>query len=223
LAPLLVMFVKRDRLAYWIGGLIVAAMAFRIALYFGTGFWTVGYTVLPSRADAPLIGMGAALAVSDVRCRRWLAAHTDQLKTGLQIALAGFVYLTIVDAKAEDMLMATVGHTIVALLALAIILAALFCNGPWLSFVLRHRYLTGLGGISYGVYLLHQPVYCLVAIAAGGRRVAFEDAGDLSVAFLAAVATVALARVSAVWFERPIQKFGYRVPYEKSLGAAQAA
>jgi peptidoglycan/LPS O-acetylase OafA/YrhL len=63
----------------------------------------------------------------------------------------------------------------------------------------------------------------LVALAADGRWVNLADRHDLSIAFLACVATVCLARISAVWLERPLLSLGHRVQFNKAGTVPQAA
>jgi peptidoglycan/LPS O-acetylase OafA/YrhL len=83
---------------------------------------------------------------------------------------------------------------------------------PWLC---RNSLVRGLGTVSYGIYLLHEPVSGLCHGLLRGAPPAITDLRSAMVTLLALSLTLVLAKLSFVYFEKPIIDFGHRYRYAK--------
>jgi peptidoglycan/LPS O-acetylase OafA/YrhL len=116
--------------------------------------WQRMYCGFDTRADALLIGSGLALA-ADLglvqRANRWVARA---------VAVAGIGVLVWAAARATDPgSLAGPGFTGIDLAAAALIAAAAVRPSRLLARLLEARPLTGVGRISYAMYLWHLPMY----------------------------------------------------------------
>lgn len=215
-APLLVCTIPRDRLAGWITALIFASLMHRAWACFISGNWFDSYVSLASRADTLLIGVAGALAVSDPGIRRRLSEAKGLLLAGQWLAIVLFAAVTIADIKSWNFGMVLVGQTVAALLSLNLIFVALFTDGWFRRSVLGNKVLIEIGGVSYAVYLLHQPIYGLAGWLAGSAWTGVANAGDVALAVAAALSTVVAAKISGLWIERPFIEFGHRLRYRSA-------
>jgi peptidoglycan/LPS O-acetylase OafA/YrhL len=166
---------------------LVGAPLLRMALH-GPG--TPEYYFFLSRVDAPAWGALVALA--------WKQGAADRLAAVAPwAAVGGIVAVTAVTVFAGQtgLLFAAVGYTVLDFTCAAMLVAALTGAGhrPWTW--LRAPALGGIGIVSYGLYLLHQPIYSLV----GGLPLSAVLQGGLALAL-----TLALASLSWRYFESPI-------------------
>jgi peptidoglycan/LPS O-acetylase OafA/YrhL len=83
-----------------------------------------------------------------------------------------------------------------------------FLVAPWLRFV---------GAISYGLYLIHQPIAGLMHGFLLDARPDIGSLPSLVVTILAILVSVGVAWVSWVWIETPLIKFGRRWKYGTSF------
>jgi peptidoglycan/LPS O-acetylase OafA/YrhL len=84
----------------------------------------------------------------------------------------------------------------------------------WVSRCLAARWLCGLGAISYGVYLLHEPILGFGTRAIVGDRV-IENAGDLLITVSLTSGTIIAAWLSWRFFEGPILNAVRKQTYAK--------
>jgi peptidoglycan/LPS O-acetylase OafA/YrhL len=109
--------------------------------------------------------------------------------------------------------MASVGYSWLALLYTVVLLLVLAApHGP-LAAVMRWPTLVRLGRVSYMVYLLHQPVLRLVFGLLLDRRPTLDGPDTVVAMAVALVATVALAALSWVLFERRVLRYGHSFRY----------
>ena len=66
-------------------------------------------------------------------------------------------------------------------------------------------------------YLFHQPVLGLVYALRGNASPKLEGAGNIGVTLLAAIPLALLARLSWVYFEKPLINIGHKHQYEKEI------
>jgi peptidoglycan/LPS O-acetylase OafA/YrhL len=86
--------------------------------------------------------------------------------------------------------------------------------------VLRWRWLSWLGTIAYGVYLLHEPVrYVLFGLIWSGPHPEASVPRQFLVTVLALVITLVVCRASWEYFEKPLVQLGHGVRYEKEKQA----
>jgi peptidoglycan/LPS O-acetylase OafA/YrhL len=106
-------------------------------------------------------------------------------------------------------------YTWIALFYLGLLLIALTQRQSLLSRGLRNRWLMATGIIAYGTYLFHQGVLGLYyGLARGGRLPVILNLSDLGLTVIALVTTLALAKVSWVYFEMPLVKRAHKYGYE---------
>ncbi len=96
--------------------------------------------------------------------------------------------------------------------ALLILRIFLYEPGPYHRF-LRTKVLTGIGLISYALYMYHQAVNGLMHGFIFNQEPHISTVTELLVAFAVMAIAVGLATLSYVYFERPIRRLAQRVGY----------
>jgi len=204
-APLLLLTVPRRYLAATLILLIATAPLCRVLTLRWTEHFLPVYVLLPTRWDALAIGMLGACAVDSAQGRAWLTANPHWIRRALLTLGAMLATLQAFGVFARsDLTFAMIGFTLIALFSLSLILAALFLDNAFSRALARSRVLINLGIISYGIYLIHMPVFGLVHLLYAGhdpRLATFQDAGVIAAA---AVITIGLAALSWRYFEAPI-------------------
>ncbi|MGC3999832.1 MAG: acyltransferase [Anaeromyxobacter sp.] len=196
--PLLVWLLRRRGLVFVLGALILAAPALRwLLLTRGiSGDYVYGFT--PCRVDTLSLGSLLAIAV------RWVPPQTIK-------ALARFSAVVVLPASilasALYLHVAPLGAALVFLGVAIGLTGALGCclwTNP-LARLFRSRVLRAVGQVSYGIYLIHMPVFIVAWTSVDGARLrAREPAAVLSffATWVLAFALVwVLARLSWRWFE----------------------
>lgn len=197
--------VGRRLLAGVVAAVVVGSLAAQVLLddvertYYGTD----------TRAAELAVGVALALALPTVRAalagRRWMAdALTVTAGAGTLVAFA-------VAERTPDLLAAG-GLTAVTVLWVGLLVGSL--EGRLAPAVLGWRPLVALGGVSYGTYLFHWPVFLVLTS---------ERTGVDGLALLASrlVVTLALATASAALVELPIRRGA--VPTRRLVPAAAFA
>ena len=195
--PVIVMLTPRRSLPWLLGALCLVAIGLRAVFAADLAATEV---LLPCRMDALLIGVGAAYA----------QRHLDlsgRATTLLAMALGPVLAYLLLIALLHDGA-APFTHTAYALATACVLLAAV--NGlssggglgaPWLRF---------FGEISYGLYLIHEPVRILLTGAVLGTTIFVPNLLRIPVNLLALGIAVGLATLSWRFFERPILQWAAR-------------
>jgi peptidoglycan/LPS O-acetylase OafA/YrhL len=97
------------------------------------------------------------------------------------------------------------GFLWLAIFYLALIFLALTSENPLVKGFFKMRALGGLGAISYGVYLIHQPVLWLFHILFGSGSPRLLTMKDLAITLLALVISLLVASLSWRFFESPFK------------------
>ena len=160
LLPLFVRVVAAERLVYCLVLLVLAAPVFRLFFwYFMPNPGMAGFVLLPCRWDALLMGvLGASLVrkpgfIQAMRRNEWF------LYVLLGVLAVGITILRV--AKQGNPIYLgtqTIGFLWLAMFYLGIILLSLYSANHWVKRASRAGWLQRMGGISYAVYLFHQPV-----------------------------------------------------------------
>ncbi len=185
--PFVVMATPRRRLPAVLGGLIVLALVLR-ALAGGAA----AEVLLPCRMDSLLIGVSAALLQRSLDLSKYGTALTGA-------AMAPLVFQLLLTSSMRPAAV-VFEPTAFALTTAFVMLAAI--NGGAIAGVLRVGWLRWIGEISYGLYLIHEPVRILLtgwlhgSMGPGAHRVPIN--------LLALVVALTIANVSWKYFERPI-------------------
>lgn len=219
LAPLLVWLLPDRYLPRVLIGLILTAPLLRTALVLTGDDAIPPYVLLPCRWDSLCIGILAAYCTEQPHLARWLREHPGEIVQRLWLGLAAVVLMAGIGIKAHTIPMLTLGHTALALFGCAIILAALYVERPWLQAVLCNPGLRWLGGVSYGVYLLHEPMLGLAAHFTIAKMPRYGSLAEAGVVLLALTATLVLAALSMRYLEKPILAAAHRLRYRTTPAA----
>ena len=152
------------------------------------------FTLLPSRMDLLLSGVGIAVLHREYDFSR----HVRHLRILAAVALwsvAGLAFMA-------NAYVTTWGHSLMAVGIAALMLAII--NGAPEGRHFRSATLRWFGTISFGIYLVHQPVSGLLHGLLLGGRPDIGSAAQVLVTCLAALTSVGLAKASWEWLEAPI-------------------
>jgi peptidoglycan/LPS O-acetylase OafA/YrhL len=214
--PLLIRHVSRRTLIRVLVACVVLAPVVRAGLFItGPGGWLWSQMMMPARADAFAIGILIALVIRDPSLGAAVVGHKRALLV-IAVAAAGvLVLLTQQHMDFRSMPFATLGYSALAIVYGSILLAAVTRRDRWLNYVLSASPLRALGGIAYGVYLLHTFVWgslftFLPAFTPWPHSRTAADVGIVAIAF---VITIIIATASWRWFEKPLIAIGHRSAY----------
>ncbi len=202
--PFLVRFLSGPQLMKVVRMGIYSAPLLRIGL--GLRFhhnWIAPFALMPCRSDALLLGVLAAMLVRDDGWKERL--QRGNLLPILILAFSvGMAVLSVVAPTPDNPIMQSFGYTWIALFYVNILLYAVNRPASALSCALRTKWLGWLGGIAYGVYLLHQMAQGMMFGAVWGRE-PFIDGLDSLLTTLAALAvTLGIAQLSWRYLEQPL-------------------
>jgi peptidoglycan/LPS O-acetylase OafA/YrhL len=175
---------------------------------------------LPGRADSLLLGVLLACAWENAAARHWLQERKRTLQLVAGGAGAAFVLLSEgIGAGAVDAMFFVGGSTLLAVAFAGVMLEALVRPDGRVARALAVRPLVFWGGISFFVYLAHQPVNSLLhAFVLHDWPEVLSGAGVVvtlgSVVLLAILGTVARR-----WCEQPIVAWSRRVRFGRSVAA----
>ncbi len=210
--PLLIA-VARPRLLPWLlAGLIAVAPMLR-ALADARGL--DGFVLAPTRMDSLLGGVLLACLLADPFTRQWLEQRARFLKWMLAIFLLGAGILTL-----ERRSLGVLDHAWLAGLYGMLIALVIVERGGWLARLMRARWLSVLGVLSYSIYLFHQAVSGLLHGAVFQRPPTIDSFASAMLTLLALAVTLAIALATRRWIEAPAMAMGQRLPYRLQGQAA---
>jgi peptidoglycan/LPS O-acetylase OafA/YrhL len=199
--PLLVLFVPRKVLAAISLGILPAAVVYR---YWGSraGIADITIWVLPPWSlDALVLGSLTAWLSHE----RHLGSDNAWLRIigscGLGIWLVGEY------ALASWPVSQWIGPTAISLFFAWIVLRAAETRGGRFWHFLQSPWLTHIGRISYGIYLLHMLVWALFFYRLKSVLSWMGPVADIPVAVALILITIGAAEVSWHWLERPVNRY----------------
>lgn len=110
-------------------------------------------------------------------------------------------------------------HAALALVYTLLVLLVLTDRAGTLAWLMRNRVLIWLGGISYGVYLIHTWMSRLVHGWVRNAQPEIASWQDAGVTLLALLLTLLLAVLSYHWMERRFIRIGHRIAYRDGVTA----
>lgn len=167
------------------------------------------YVWTPMRLDG--LAAGALLAV--LMRRADFTAWLERRKR-----LVGAALVAMACATAVSLVFPFLGngknHSWFTALYCLLLMSALTDAVTPLSRVLKSRLFVWFGTLSYGLYLIHQPVnYALHWLVAGKAAPTISSLTDAAMTFLAICTTLALAWASFRFFESPVLRWGHGFKY----------
>jgi len=244
--PFIIRYVK-GRLPHLLCIVILFAPVFRTLLRLFMAHGEVGtFVLMPSRADALMLGVAAALFVRTGNGLQALVTKKRLLYLVQVVLLCGMVWMSLKSSAVPDAqtaqveglassasgytpmtssqtltlylrtALASLNYTWIALFYLCLLLIAITQRQSVLARALRNPALMSLGLIAYGVYLFHQPVLGLCYAFTRGTVPAITDFATLIITFCSLVLTLGLAKLSWTYFERRLVGLGHRYRYVSS-------
>ena len=224
LAPPLIRFLSLRRFVIALAATIVLAPFLRFMLfrYWAPGTYLCAY-LMPCRADSLSCGMLLAVGWRDARVQEFIRSNASLLQRTLLVLFLGVGGLLWWLVHPINVVSVTIGYTWLALFYSALLLMVVSRPGAWIAAVMRWRFLGWLGGVSYCVYLLHDPfnffAHCILLHALPQ----LYTLNQLAVSILALLATLAVASLSWRFFEKALIRHGHTYSYgeisAKSAGA----
>ena len=224
--PFLVYFVAPKRLP-WV---LLAITGFALVLRAAILSWYPGHPafpglpaffLMPSRADALMLGVLGAYGVRNVSLRRFFCNET-LLKWALAALVTGAAFVPRGYLALTSPGMTLFGHLWLALTFLCLLLLTIAGRGGWAASITRIPQLRSLGQLAYGVYLFHQPVAGTLHALILNRSPTLSNGAQLGVTLLSLAVTLVIAKVSWTFFEKRFIDWGHRHRYVTPHAAMHA-
>ena len=219
--PLLVWMLPRRRLALVCLGLVAGAFALRFGIHRTTFNATAAYVLTPARMDALALGALVAVAAREPswwpRVRRgapWVLGMAAAAVAAVWVHQGGLF-------GGDPVVQVWAFGPLAAGFAALIVLAVDPAPSSRFSRTLSRPWLRGAGKYSYGLYVLHYPIF-LALEAAGFTSIALASAlgsriaGMAAFAAVAGAATFAAALLSWNLLEKRFLRWKDRVPYRRA-------
>ena len=213
--PFVIRFASRKTLPYVLGIGVLLAPLIRVGLWFAFDPKSASFAteyLAPCRMDALLLGVLAAWAVRDATYWEWLVAHKAVVGAASLVLGVGVLAMIHRRLGPHSFAIASFGYTLIALFYLSLLLLAVTQSG-FVSRLFRVRGLTELGILAYGLYLFHMPVIGLVYAVAGKATPELTGVTTFAFTLMGALLLFAVARLSWLYFEKPLIKRGHRYQY----------
>ena len=223
LLPLIIYFAPARRLPHILLVMIASASLFRLGLVLLSTNKLALFMLLPSEWDLLFLGvLGAYVRRSPALWGQLQGSDRRGLNV---ITLAG---VTLVPLLAiADNVIGFRSFDVVGRLALGLALTGLvllLVSGAPEGARFRAPVLRFFGVISYGLYLIQQPVAGILHGVILGSRPDIGTLPQLAVTFVAFGASVGIAYLSWTFFESPLVRFGHRWRYRtEHIGATYAS
>jgi peptidoglycan/LPS O-acetylase OafA/YrhL len=159
--PFIIRFVRRSALPYvFMAGIAIAPLVRLFIVYRFRTHLLATYVLLPSRMDSLFLGVLCAYYLREPGVWNWLVKRRSTVWMVFLALLAGMPALNS-EGLPFTLLYVSVGYGWMSVFYLTGLILALTDSQSFLSRAMRWRWLTGLGTISYGVYLFYVGIYGL--------------------------------------------------------------
>lgn len=206
--PLFIRFVRR-RLVLAVVLCIIGAVVFRWFFYPNMN---LTYLLMPSRADALMLGVLIAIGYRNRKVMALAKNNTHIMYLGLAVLAAGLLVLAYQDRRIGSSVFQLGGYSAIAVFYSLLLLLAL--SDTAVSKIFRSRFLAWFGVLAYGIYLLHRPIMQLTHYLVYNRKPMTESWESLCVTLFALGATLVIARLSWIYFEKPLVDYSHAYKYE---------
>jgi peptidoglycan/LPS O-acetylase OafA/YrhL len=214
LLPLIVLWVPRR---WWLATLlflIATAPILRSTLLFTLGSDHISANcLLPCRWDTLFWGAIAAIVWRNERLKSIVLHNNGKWLKAILVMVIWFVPLMLYAKKITDLpLRMSFGLTLIGLGSASYILLIVSKNVS--SKFLLNGFLRFFGSISYGLYLVHQPVLVMLHGLVLGTSPEIETMPQILLTLVGIPISVGIAWASFTYFERRIVSFGHRFKYD---------
>lgn len=213
LLPLIVLWVPRRWLLGTLLLLIATAPVLRTALLSQLGIDHISVNcLLPCRWDTLFWGGIAAIIWRNERLKTVVLRNDGQLLKAVLVIVIWFVPLMLYAKKFSDVpIRMSIGLTLVGLGSASYILLVISKNVSG-KFLLNNG-LRFFGSISYGLYLVHQPILVMLHGFVLGTSPDIETMPQIVLTLTAIPISVAIAWLSWTHFEKKMVSIGHRFKY----------
>jgi peptidoglycan/LPS O-acetylase OafA/YrhL len=213
--PFVIKFVSRKTLPTVLGIGVLLAPLIRVIIWFTfdpAHTASATYLLAPCRMDTLLLGVLGAWAVREPAWWDWLVARKATIVMVSVVTGVGILEMVHKNFGIGSFVLTSFGYTWIALFYLSLLLLAVISNG-FVNQFFRFRPLIELGILAYGLYLFHQPMLGIVYGLAGRSSPKLDGFSAIGLTLLSGILLFAFARLSWLYFEEPLVKWGHRQKY----------
>jgi peptidoglycan/LPS O-acetylase OafA/YrhL len=221
-SPFLVRFLSTRSLSMVLGSAVLAApfIRFFVRSHMSHGS-LMAYALTPCRVDDLAFGILVAIAWRNPSVRQWLSSHVAAIHSLLGFLFIGAIGWWKWEPDLYRVAMQWVGYTWIGLFFTVLLLAVLVRPASLLGWVTRMRWLRELGKVSYCAYIIHMTVNLFCHILITGNAPQISNWYGALATLCAVVLTYAIAKLSWIFFENPLLRYGHKFRYSEPPIVAQ--
>jgi peptidoglycan/LPS O-acetylase OafA/YrhL len=217
LPPLVRKFRAQTLLKVLVAAVVVApllrGLLFLLFQAHGTKVGTACYSLLPCRWDSLSMGVLAAYGWRQPRFQAWLTAWIHLSRTVWLVLAVGMIMMCLSWQGPYHPIIAVGGYTWIAGFFTATLLLAGFNRHGWMYRLLSLPFLRPIATVSYGLYLLNEPIIAIKEALFGAVLSAKIGWAATGVNVLALGATGLAAVISWRFFESRLIHLGHKISY----------
>ncbi len=202
--PVVVFYFKKWGLLFFLLLTIITAPVFRTQY----DQWLPAYVLLQTRMDALSFGALIALVNYYFDLKRWAEKY--------YLPLILIMLTSVLSCFAVRYLYGEIGtirHTLFAIFFSCLLLFAITKQSSFFARVLRNKYLTGVGAISYSLYLFHLIILGICHFIFGNNQIGITDVKDVFITLLALSVSFIFSYLIYRFFEVPAVLLGKKIQY----------